>query len=144
MRLVLAAVMSAVLAGCGTSDVANMPIQGSDHSLTLVRDKPFLWSNGWELAVVVSRMPDCMRRHHIKKAGDGNFKMEVFRTEQGAWILRQGKKWYVAETEGCQLQQFEEKPPAPGTLVGAFEDKSGQLRFVQSPDLQKPPAAPAQ
>lgn len=144
MRLILAAVMSVVLAGCGTSDVANMPIQGSDHSLTLVRDKPYFWSSGWELAMVVSRMPDCMRRHHIKKAGDSNFKMEVFRTAQGAWILRQGKKWYVAETEGCQLQQFEEKPPAPGTLVGAFEDKSGQLRFVQSPDLQKPSAAPAQ
>lgn len=143
-RLPLALLLSVTLAACGNSDVATLPIQGSDHSLTLVREKPYIWSDGWELALVVSRMPDCMRRHHLKKAGDGSFKMDVFRSEQGAWILRQGKRWYVADTESCQLQQFEEKPAAPGTLVGSFEDKSGTLKFVQSPDLNKTEAAPAQ
>jgi hypothetical protein len=35
------------------------------------------------------------------------------------------------------LQQFEEQPEQPGDLVGTFDDKSGALKFVQSPDLKK-------
>lgn len=147
-RLCLVLAMTSLLSACGTSDTSTMPIQGSDHALVLIREKPYLWSSGWELSLVVSRMPDCMRRHHLKPAGDNTFKMEVFRTEQGGWIMRQGKKWYVAETQNCQLQQFDTKPPEPGTPVGIFSDKSGTLKFVQSPDLklpaQKAGDAPAQ
>lgn len=133
--LILAAL---TLAGCGPSDNASVPIQGSDHSLTLIREKPYLWSDGWELSLVVTRMPDCMRRHHLKKAGDGKFKTDLFRTDQGGWIVRQGKKWYVAETQNCQLQKFESQPPEPGVLVGSFIEKEGKLQFVQSPDLKIP------
>lgn len=138
MRLFAALVMAAVVAGCGSSDMASMPIQGSDHSLTLVREKPYAWSAGWDLAVVVSRMPDCMRRHHLKHMGEGAFKIEVFRTEQARWILHQGKRWYIADTESCLLQQFEDKPEQPGTLVGVFSEKAGELKFVQDANLAKP------
>jgi len=144
MRLYLALAMSLALAGCGSSDLASMPIQGSDHSLTLVRDKPYAWSTGWDMAVVVSRMPDCMRRHHLKHVGDGAFKVEVYRTPQARWILHQGKRWYIADTESCLLQQFEEKPAEPGTLVGVFGDKGGELTFTQDPGLTKPEAASEQ
>ena len=99
--------------------------------------KPYLWSEGWNIAVVVSRMPDCMRRHHLKRTGDGTFKVEVFRTAEARWILHQGKRWYIADTETCQLQQFETPPEQPGDLVGSFNDKGGALKFVQSPDLKK-------
>lgn len=143
MRLIFTLVLTALLAGCGVTDMASMPIQGSDHSLTLVREKPLAWSSGWDLAVVVARMPDCQRRHHLKHMGDGNFNIEVFRTEEARWILHQGKRWYIAETENCQLQQFEEKPADPGTLVGVFDDKSGVLKFTQNPALSKPKAAPS-
>ena len=142
LTLALTTTLAAGLAGCGSSDLASMPIQGSDHSLTLVREKPYAWSAGWDMAVVVSRMPDCMRRHHLKHVGDGPFKVEVFRTEQARWVLHQGKRWYIAETDGCQLQQFEEKPEQPGTLVGVFDDKGGTLKFTQDAGLTKPaPAA---
>ncbi|MDE2598307.1 MAG: hypothetical protein KGL40_01650 [Rhodocyclaceae bacterium] len=148
MRLSFALVLtsSVLVAGCGSTDMASMPIQGSDHSLTLVREKQFAWSSGWDLAVVVSRMPECQRRHHLKHMGDGTFKVEVFRTPQARWILHQGKRWYIADTESCLLQQFEEKPADPGTLVGVFDDKSGALTFTQDPNLTKPaePAADAQ
>lgn len=141
MRLFSALAMTAFLAAgltaCGSSDLASMPIQGSDHSLTLVREKPYAWSAGWDMAVVVSRMPDCMRRHHLKHVGDGAFKVEVFRTEQARWILHQGKRWYIAETDNCQLQQFEEKPAEPGTLVGIFSEKGGTLKFTQDAGLSK-------
>ena len=65
MRLPFVLALGAALAGCGSTDMASMPIQGSDHSLTLVREKPYAWSAGWDLAVVVTRMPDCQRRHHL-------------------------------------------------------------------------------
>lgn len=138
MRLFLTLALSAVLAGCGSTDMASMPIQGSDHSLTLVREKPYAWSTGWDVAVVVARMPDCMRRHHLKHMGDGIFKVEVFRTPQARWILHQGKRWYIADTESCRLQQFEEPPEQTGDLVGNFDDRGGQLTFEQNPDLVKP------
>lgn len=143
MRLPFALALTALVAGCGVTDMASMPIQGSAHSLTLVREKSFAWSSGWDLAVVVARMPDCQRRHHLKHMGDGSFNVEVFRTEEARWILHQGKRWYIAETENCELQQFEEKPADPGTLVGVFDDKSGVLKFTQNPALSKPEAAPA-
>lgn len=130
-----------VLAGCGRSDMAVAPIQGSDHSLTLVREKPYLFSDGWELALVVSRMPDCMRRHHLKKAPETKFKVQLYRTAEGGWILRQDKRWYIAETQNCQLQQFETPPPEPGTLVGSFHEKAGELRFILAENLKKAPAS---
>jgi hypothetical protein len=141
MRVLVTLTLAAVLGGCGSTDMASMPIQGSEHSLTLVREKPYAWSGGWDMAVVVSRMPDCMRRHHLKHVGDGAFKVEVFRTPQARWILHQGKRWYIADTESCELQQFDEKPEQPGDLVGTFGDKDGVLKFIQSPDLKLPAAA---
>lgn len=138
MRCLLVCLLGLVLAGCGSSDSSTMPIEGSDHSLTLIREKDYAWSSGWDLAVVVSHMPDCMRRHHLKHAGDGKFKMEVYRSPQGRWVLRQGKKWYIADSQTCQLQKFETAPPEPGAYVGVFEDKTGELKFNQSPDLKKP------
>lgn len=141
MRVLATLTLAAVLSGCGSTDMASMPIQGSEHSLTLVREKPYAWSAGWDMAVVVARMPDCMRRHHLKHVGDGSFKVEVFRTPQARWILHQGKRWYIADTESCLLQQFDEKPEQPGDLVGTFGEKSGVLTFTQSPDLKLPAAA---
>ena len=137
MRLSPLLAFTFALSACGAIDMASMPIQGSDHSLTLVREKPYAWSTGWDLAVVVARMPDCQRRHHLKSVGDGNLKIEVFRTEQARWVLRQGKRWYIADTETCQLQQFEQPPEDPGTPVGVFEDRNGQLGFTQDPGLVK-------
>lgn len=131
--------LTLALCGCGAIDMASMPIQGSDHSLTLVREKPYAWSTGWDLAVVVAHMPDCQRRHHLKHMGDGAFKVEVFRTEQARWVLRQGKRWYIADTESCLLQQFEQKPDEPGTPVGVFEEREGKLSFTQDPGLAKRP-----
>lgn len=142
-RLSLLFGLCAALAGCGSSDMAAMPIQGSDYSLTLVRDKPYLWSSGWDLALVVARMPDCMRRHHLQHAGDGNFAMEVYRAGETGWVLHQGKRWYVADAASCELQQFDVRPADPGTLAGTFRARNGAaLGFVAAaPAKAEPPAA---
>lgn len=137
MRPILVALaVPLLIAGC-SSDSAFMPITGSDHGITLVRTKDYPWSDGGELALVATRMPDCQRRHHLKPAPDGALKVEVYDSGTGAYILRQGKRWYVTETKNCQLQQFKEPPPEPGTLLGAFRVKGGELRFVAAESKEK-------
>ena len=54
-----------LLEGC-SSESAFMPVTGSDHGITLVRTRNYPWSDGWELDLVTTRMPECQRRHHLK------------------------------------------------------------------------------
>jgi hypothetical protein len=125
-----------LLSACGSADSTSYLIDGTaDHALSLFRDKPFFWSDSWNLELVVTSQPDCQRRHVLKRGADGNFKMLVYRTQDGAFILKQGKRWYVTEIRKCQLQQFPEPPPEPGELVGQFEAKGVPLRFsLATPD----------
>jgi hypothetical protein len=141
------------LSACGSSDFASYLIDGTaDHALTLIRDKAYLWSDGWDLDLVVTSQPDCQRRHALKRSGDGNFKLNVYRSAEGAYILKQGKRWYVTELHSCRLQQYEEAPPAPGDLIGSFETRGGPLHFspataeskatAEESTPESPPAAP--
>ena len=128
--LFILASMLAALAGC-KSESASYQIGGSrDHALTLDKNKPFLWSKAWELEVVVSNSPVCLRRHRLKDAPEADPEVVVHAPELGAFILRQGKRWYVAEMGACRLQEFPEPPPVPGDLVGTFKTKDGKLRFI--------------
>jgi len=156
VALSFALLLAALMAGCGRSDDASMPIRGNDISLSVIREKSYFWSDGWDLSFVMSRMPDCTRRHHVKHVGDGDFLVDVYDAGNGGWILNQGYRWYVADTASCELQQFDDKPPFPGTLVGSFVAGDGQeLTFkavpTPAPDAAAPqpadassPAAPSQ
>jgi hypothetical protein len=118
-----------LLSAC-SSESSSYLIDGGDTALTLLRDKPYLWSSSWEMALVVTHLPECQRRHKLKSAGDGNFKMEVYRPPEGGYILHHGKRWYVAELRGCQLQMYAEPPSEPGELIGTFEARDEPVRFV--------------
>lgn len=122
------------MAGCD-ADSASYLIDGNrDHSLSLLRDQPWPWSD-WEVSLVVTRQPECMRRHRLKDApADASFKLELYESLEGGFILRQGKRWYVAETGKCQFQAFKEPPVEPGLLLGAFDDKDGKLKFKPAKD----------
>lgn len=63
-----------------------------------------------EQAVVVSRMPTCLRRHDIKSGVTGSVKMEVFEAGDYLWALKQGKSWYLAGTEKCEFQRWKDAP----------------------------------
>ncbi len=131
MKWTTALISTAVLlAGCG-SDSASYLIDGTGHSLTLLREQEYFWDKEWDLALMTTRQPDCMRRHELKPAPmDGDFKAELYRSLEGANILKQGSNWYVADTEKCRLQQYQTPPVDPGDLFGAFEAKEGKLQFV--------------
>jgi hypothetical protein len=65
----------------------------------------------------------------LKKAGE-KVRVDLYRSDSGAFILNQGKRWYVAETKDCRMQQFEEEPPEPGEYLGAFRLKDDRFAFV--------------
>lgn len=130
IRVFLVGLLALLLAGCD-ADSASYLINGNrDHSLSLMRDKSWPWSDSWEVSLVVTRLPECMRRHRLKNvAADGNFKVDLYESLEGGYILRQGKRWYVTDTGKCQFQAFKEAPPEPGLLLGTFDEKSGSLKF---------------
>jgi hypothetical protein len=117
-----------LLAGC-VIEPAGFLIEGGDHSLTVERRKPYFWSSGWELDLIVARYPECQRRHTLKKAGE-KLRVDLYNATPGVFILNQGERWYVAETGDCRMQQFEQEPPAPGNFIGSFRVKNDKFRFV--------------
>lgn len=133
-RAVLISLLAlAVLSGC-KGDTASYRIGDSrDHALTLIRNKPYPWSKAWELEVVVSNAPVCLRRHRLKDAPEADPELALHVPELGAFILRQGKRWYVAEMGACDLQEFKTPPPEPGELIGSFKTKDGAFRFIAVP-----------
>lgn len=118
-----------LLAGCAKEPAAFL-IEGGNHSLTVERNKPYFWSDGWDVDLIVTRYPECQRRHPLKKAGDRKFRIDLYRAQPGVFILNQGNRWYVAETRDCRMQQYEEEPPEPGDYVGSFREKSGAFVFT--------------
>jgi hypothetical protein len=120
-----------LLAGCGGSDVASYLVDGtSDQALTVMRDKAYAWNKSWEVAVVLRRKPDCQRRHPLQKAGDGDFRLEVYRNAGGELLLHQGQYWYLADLNNCELQQAAAAPAEAGEPIGTFETRGGPLTFV--------------
>lgn len=128
--ILTAAALAALLAGCG-SETASFMVDGNDKALTLERIKDYPWSE-WQLELVVRNNPDCQRRHRLRPTGSDNLLVELFAPEPYVFIIRQGKRWYVADMKSCQLQQFKEEPPEPGKVVGSFSAKDGPLTFVQA------------
>jgi len=143
--LVLAAL--AALAGGCRSDSASYMIAGPEHSLTLIVDQDYFWDSEWQIGLLTTRQPDCMRRHRLRPAPLQGLKVDVFQTLEGGYIIKEGNNWYVAETQKCQLQQFKVPPVEPGDLRGSFEFKDGKLSFTAQPRpvaaAQPAAAAPA-
>lgn len=141
--LMLAATVVALLAGCGQQQVGYQ-IDGRNHSLSVTRDQPYPMAD-WEVYLVVSRFPECQRRHKLKSSAADGFKMDVYRVQPGVYILNRGKLWFVAETKECQMQQYKEPPPEPGELIGTFVTKDGELTWdsKEKPKAEQKAPAPA-
>jgi len=126
--LALLLAFAALLTGCAKEPAAFL-IEGGNHSLTVERSQPYVWSEGWELDLIVARYPECQRRYPLKKAGE-KVRIDLYSTQPGVFILNQGKRWYVAETKECRMQQYEEEPAEPGNYLGAFRVRNGVFGFV--------------
>ncbi|MDY0038651.1 MAG: hypothetical protein RBS05_22330 [Zoogloea oleivorans] len=127
--LILAAVP--FLAACENEGIAFLIGGSKDESLSLLREQRWFWSDEVEQAIVVSRMPTCLRRHEIRPGVAGSVKVEVYEAGDYMWALKQGKNWYLVGTENCELQRWKDAPDEPpGKLAGTFSRKSGQLEFI--------------
>ncbi len=122
-----------LLAACSKDPAAYM-IAGSEVAITVERIQSNFWTSGWELDLIVRQHPNCQRRHHLKPTSGGKVKVEVYSPEPAVYILRQGKRWYVTELRNCGFQAYKEPPPEPGDLIGAFQEKDGVFKFVESKD----------
>ncbi len=123
------------LAGC-VKEPAGFKIEGGNHSLTIERNKPYFWSDGWEIDLIVTRYPECQRRYPLRKSGE-RVRIDLYQSQPQVFILNQGKRWYVAETGTCRMEQFEQAPPEPGQLLGVFRVKGGEFGFVPAADTQE-------
>lgn len=131
--------LSALLGGC-RSDSASYMINGPDHSLTVIVDQDYYWDDQWQLGLVVAHHPECQRRHKLKPVPIKSFKIDVYLTQEGGYVVKEGNNWYIAETQKCQSQQFTTPPALPGELLGSFEFKNDKLSFTALPK----PVAPVQ
>ena len=122
-----------LLSACSKDPAAYM-IAGSEVAITVERIQSNFWTSGWELDLIVRPHPNCQRRHHLKPTSGGKVKVEVYSPEPAVYILRQGKRWYVTELRNCGFQAYQEPPPEPGDLIGAFQEKDGVFKFVESKD----------
>ena len=136
--LLLLAVLP-MLAACEYEGAAFIINGNKDENISLVREQTWFWSSEVNQAIVVSRMPTCMRRHEIKAGVAGTVKMEGYEAGSSLWALKQGKSWYLASTEKCEFQRWTEPPDEPpGRLVGTFTRKNDQLEFLPAEAPAKP------
>ncbi|MBI5784122.1 MAG: hypothetical protein HZA64_01585 [Rhodocyclales bacterium] len=132
MRFVLP-LLVLLVSGCAKEPAA-YHIAGSEIAITVERIKPYFWSSGWELDLIVRQHPNCQRRHHMKPTKSDKLKVEVYTPQRGVFILRQAKRWYVTDLRTCAMETFQDPPPEPGERVGAFTVKDGEFKFVPSQD----------
>lgn len=121
---------------------ATFEIKGSAHALSLVRVTGMFWEKTAEYSIVAARMPDCMRRHSLGKAGL-KARVEVYSPGNDAWILRQGKQMYVVETRTCEgFAKLEKEPDSGlGVPMGVFEMRGSELVFTRAIRPESSPAA---
>ena len=130
LRSILAVVALPLLAACENSATAYM-IDGSQHALILVREKPYFWTSTVNQAVIASRLPQCQRRVEIHPDRTELTDIQVFEAGDRLWALRQGDRWYLVSTAECQVQDWNNAADTPpGPFVGAFRLKDGDAAFV--------------
>lgn len=127
----LAAVVSLpLLVACENSATA-YTIDTAQHALILLREQPYFWDQNVDQAVVVSRLPHCQRKVRIHPGPTPMVEMQVFEAGRRLWALRQGERWYLASTDSCQVQDWDNAGgQPPGALVGVFRLDDGSPTFV--------------
>lgn len=126
----LLVVLVPLLAACENSATAYM-VDGSQHAIILVREKPYFWESSVNQAVIASRLPQCQKRVAIHSDGTELTPMEVFDAGDRLWALHQGARWYLVSTGKCQVQDWDNAAGTPpGPSLGSFRLKDGVASFV--------------
>ncbi len=119
----LATLAALTVSACGKGDSASYMVDGkSDQAFSMFRDKAYPGAD-WELALALTSLPQCQRRHTLKNApSDRPYKAELYLNAEGYYFLRSAGAWYEAQLDGCILQMIESAPDVPGSLLGTWEE----------------------
>lgn len=130
IRCVAMAGLIPLLAACENSAVA-YSIEGNKHAITLIREQPYFWDDEVRQFVVAARLPHCQRKVSIHPGRTAMTDIEVFAAGDQMWALHQGPRWYLASTEECRVQDWDNAAGTPpGALVGRFHLKDGSPVFT--------------
>jgi hypothetical protein len=120
------------LAGC-LQDTASYAFPEKDHAITLIRNQTWPWQDTMSVEVVALRLPECNEGMSVKdiplKADITLFKAPDEYAEP-IFILRMDRRNFAVSTQSCQVQEFKEAPPDPGSKLGTFKEKDGKFGFA--------------
>jgi hypothetical protein len=120
------------LAGC-LQDSASYAFPEKDHAITLIRNQAWPWQDTMSVEVVALRLPECHSGMSVKdipiKTDITLFKAPDEYAEP-IFIVRMDKRNFAVSTQSCQVQEFKEAPPDPGSKLGTFQEKDGKFSFV--------------
>lgn len=104
-------------------------------SISILREQPFFWKKTVSFAVILSRMPECTRRHDMGLGSTASV-VDVFEVPSGAYILHLDKRYFAAELETCEgfaqitdLNEKGEPQTGLGVYKGRFLSQKGVWTF---------------
>ncbi|MDD2873671.1 MAG: hypothetical protein PHG21_08580 [Azoarcus sp.] len=129
LGLMVVIALAPLLSACENSAVA-YSIEGKEHAITLLREQPYFWSDEVTQYVVAARLPKCQRKVRIHPGLTRMTDLEVYEAGYQMWALHQGARWYLASTEECKVQDWDNPDGnPPGVLKGHFHMKDGDPVF---------------
>ena len=134
VKLAAAGLVSVLLlAGCDL-DTVSYGITGRNHSITLIRDRPFFWSQKYNQNVIVANMPECQRRYRLQQADvrkPYNVQIYDYGTFTHLWIVQD--QYYLFDHINCRFEYSKtaiQPPTSEDAYIGEFyEDENGRLSF---------------
>jgi len=120
-----------------TNDGAAYSTDNGRQIVSVVRENNFFWEKQVGFFVVISRLPDCQRRHALHRAGPKTH-VELWQPGDNTFILRLEDVMYVVENRTCEgFATLEAEPPGGlGRRLGTFGEAKGVFVFV--PEAAEP------
>jgi hypothetical protein len=123
------------LVACENHATAFM-VDGNHHAMILIREQPRFWNNTVDQWLILSRLPDCQRRHPYLPGKAGALEIKLYRVGDLIWALHHEGQWYLASTGSCELKPWPDKADdnPPGPYEGRFVWKESPVFEPVSPE----------
>jgi hypothetical protein len=124
-----------------TNDGASYSMDNGRQIVSIVRENNYFWEKRVKFSVIVSRLPDCQRRHALRVAGPKTH-VELWQPGDNTFILRLGQDMYLTENRTCEgFAVLKEEPPGGlGQHLGSFGESKGNFVFIPAEPRTSAPA----
>lgn len=135
-KMVIIAIVSIFcLAACKMESVS-YGITSRNHSITLIREKPYFWSKHYTQHVIIANMPECQRRYRLQTVDTKCpylVKVYDYGTYTHLWIVQNQNQYYLFDHFNCTFEASKtaiEPPKSEAAYIGEiYVDKAGHLKF---------------